>query len=226
MSFIRKIGLLSFLLFIAISLYSQDSCRVLMPNIQGEYKGACKHGLAHGQGLAIGKDIYRGSFKKGFPDGFGTYYWANGAIYQGNWKKGKRNGKGSYSFKKDGRDTSLVGIWKNDVFIGIEHKQAYVNRSYNIDSYSFNLTAGIQNRVLISFKQNGSQNTRIDNLMLNSSSGTITQIGQLRGFDNVVFPVTISVRYDTYNKLGTQIINSYIEFVIYEKGDWEVRLKN
>lgn len=101
-----------------------------------------------------------------------------------------------------------------------------MNRSNNIDSYDFRITGGILERVLISFKQNGSQNTRVENLMLNSSSGTITQRGQLKGFDNVEFPVTISVRYDTYNKMGTQKINSYIEFVIYEKGDWEVRLKN
>jgi hypothetical protein len=214
------------MLLMALKLYSQDSCRVLVPALQGDYKGACKHGLAHGEGIAMGDDIYRGSFRKGYPDGYGTYYWSNGATYQGQWRKGKRNGKGSYSFKIDGRDSSLVGIWKNDIYMGVEHKNPEVNRSYNIDSYSFNLTGGIQNRVLISFKQNGSQNTRVDNLLLNASSGTLSQTGQLRGFDNVEFPVTISVRYDTYNKMGTQIINAYIEFVIYEKGDWKVRLKN
>jgi len=226
MNFTRAIGLLILMFFMTTGLYSQDNCKVLLPKLQGEYKGACKKGLAHGEGLATGEDIYRGHFKKGYPDGFGTYYWSSGAIYQGNWKKGKRDGKGKYTFTKDGRDTSITGIWHNDVYMGVEHKRPEVVRSYNIDSYEFNKSGGIRKRVLIRFKQNGSQNTRVDNLMLNSDSGTLSETGQLKGFDNIDFPVTISVRYNTYNKMGTQVINAFIEFTIYEEGDWVVQLKN
>lgn len=226
MAVIRKTGFIIMFLIMVFGAYAQDSCHVLNPAIQESYEGGCKNGLAHGEGLAKGVDTYQGRFKKGLPDGYGTYNWANGTIYQGDWKKGKRSGRGTYSYSVDGRDTSIIGLWKDDEYIGKEIKHPQVTRSQNIDSYDFRITGGILERVLISFKQNGSQNTRVDNLMLNSSSGTITQMGQLKGFDNVEFPVTISVRYDTYNKMGTQKINSYIEFVIYEEGDWEVRLKN
>jgi len=95
-----------------------------------------------------------------------------------------------------------------------------------ITSCSIRKTKGIQSRVLFDFHQNGMQNSRVSNLMMSADSGTPAQVGQIRVFDNVIFPVTISVRYDTYNKLGTQSLNCNFEVTIYEEGDWEVILKN
>ncbi len=219
-------SILIILMFFSLSLKAQDSCNVLLPTINKSYDGACKKGLAHGYGRAKGIDSYEGNFKKGLPDGKGTYVWSTGEVYQGQWRKGERSGIGTYFYKIDGRDTSIFGVWKHDKYLGKKMKKPSISLIKNIDRYDIFSSHGIQNRVLVDFRQNGMQNTRIENLMLNADSGTPVQIGQRYGFDNVIFPVTISVRYDTYNKLGTQKVDSFIEFTIYEKGDWNVVLTN
>jgi hypothetical protein len=222
----RIIGILFFLFAFSLTLRSQDSCKVLLPALQGTYQGDCKRGLAHGDGYAVGKDKYKGHFKKGYPDGMGTYVWADGSIYTGAWKMGKREGEGSFTFWIDGHDSTLTGLWKDDEYIGKAVRKPTVTMNKFVDSYSFQKLVGAQDQVYIKFIQNGNYNTRVENVMLQSSSGTLTQRGQYRGFDNVIFPVTITVRYDTYNKMGTRVINCFIEFTIYEPGDWLVRLYN
>jgi len=205
---------------------TQDSCKVLVEALKGNYKGGCKNGLAHGFGIAKGKDSYDGYFRKGYPNGTGTYHWTTGETYTGEWKKGKRNGKGSYTFKIEDRDTTVSGLWKDDIYAGPMINKPSVVRVHNIDSYAFKKTGGTQKRVMLNFQQNGTYNVEIKNLMLTASSGTDAKSGSLVGFDNITFPVTIVARYDTYNKLKTVKYNAYIEFTIYEEGDWEVRLTN
>ena len=222
-----KYNFLFILLFFILSgLQAQDSCKVLMPELKGSYVGGCKRGLASGQGVAKGKDSYEGRFKKGYPNGQGTYRWSTGEVYQGEWKMGKRDGEGSFTFKVENRDTTVIGLWKNNVYAGPILKSPEVVRVNNIDQYKIKKTAGTQNRVMIDFRQNGNTNTGIEQLMLTASSGTRAKSGVLEGFDNIVFPVTIVARYTTLNKLKTQKYNAYIEFTIYEAGDWEVRLTN
>lgn len=218
--------LLVFILLASISLYAQDSCKVLVPALKGSYTGGCKKGLAQGQGKAEGIDSYEGSFRKGFPNGTGTYRWSTGEIYIGEWKMGKRDGEGSYTFKVENRDTTVIGLWKNDIYAGPIVKRPSVARVNNIDQYKFTKTLGIQSRVMIDFQQNGTSNAEIENLMLSSTSGTNAKSGRLVGFDNVIFPTTVTVRYDTYNKLKTMKYTAYIEFTIFEPGDWEVKLTN
>ena len=120
----------------------------------------------------------------------------------------------------------MTGVWKNDVFVGKAKTKPSVAYRKNIESYYFFNSEGLQDRVLIDFRQNGMQNSRVENLMLDADSGMPVQVGQKYGFDNVVFPITISVRYDTYNKMGTQQINVVLQFTVYDKGDWEVVVKN
>jgi len=69
MKIILRILFFTFLSFALSQLFSQDDCKVLIPEISGQYVGKCKKGLAHGKGLAIGIDRYEGSFKKGYPEG-------------------------------------------------------------------------------------------------------------------------------------------------------------
>lgn len=76
--------------FISIGLYSQQSCKVLVPEIAEKYVGKCKKGFAHGKGLAVGIDRYEGSFKKGYPEGKGSYTWSTGEVYTGEWLQGTR----------------------------------------------------------------------------------------------------------------------------------------
>ena len=223
---VRYCLLIIILLALVHGLRAQDSCRVLVPGLQGDYTGQCRKGLANGEGVAHGKDTYKGHFRKGYPDGEGTYIWADSSYYTGDWVMGKRDGEGVYHFKVNGRDSVLQGHWEKDVFVENYYPKPVVSMNKFVDSYNFMRIGDVRNRVLIKFMQNGTYNTRVENIMLNSDSGMLTQRGQLRGFEEVSFPVTISVRYDTYNKMGTRMFNCFIEFTIYEPGDWEVVLKN
>jgi hypothetical protein len=51
-------------------------------------KESVKKGLAHGEGIAVGEDTYTGLFKKGYPHGKGTCYYAGGSCYTGGLEKG------------------------------------------------------------------------------------------------------------------------------------------
>jgi len=80
--------------------------------------------------------------------------------------------------------------------------------------------------VLFDFWQNGSRNTSVEELKLIATNGTMTTSGQLTGFDNISFPVTITVRYTSYNKLHTSTFNAVFEITIFEPGDYEIKLFN
>ena len=52
--------------------------------------------------------------------------WQTGEKYEGSWKKGLRDGEGSYSFKSEGKDSVLTGIWKEDKYAGKHETAPYV----------------------------------------------------------------------------------------------------
>ncbi len=222
---------LKFLIFlvpgmVSLSLPAQEDCRVLKPEVSGEYSGKCKDGLAHGKGKAVGRDTYIGQFSKGLPEGNGTYTWANGDYYTGEWKNGLRQGEGTMNFFIEGRDTALAGLWENDLYLGPVPKSPEVWKSISIDRYTITKTGGSLSRVLINFYQNGARNLGIENLLLSTTSGTDTRLGQAIGYENITFPVTVKVSYSTWNKSRTVMVNAIFEFEIYEPGDWEVDLHN
>lgn len=221
--------------FILISLFlstivvfgqKEKECKVLMPDISGTYKGKCKNGLAHGKGDAQGTDHYVGRFSQGWPDGKGTYAWANGDEYHGDFAEGKRDGEGTMILKAQDGDSILAGLWEKDIYMGPKPEKPKVITKYNLDRYSFQLVSDIQNRVLIDFMQNGTRNLGIENLTMATSSGGNTRRGNLVGFENIFFPVEIKVNYTTWNKMHTQRYNVSIEFKISEPGDWVVTLYN
>ena len=119
--------------------FSQDTCKVLKPEISGKYTGDCKNGLADGKGVAVGKDKYEGKFKKGLPNGQGTYTWSTGEVYKGSWDEGKKDGEGKYTFKSHGVDSTTTGFWKNDVFARKKIPSPYnVHRVDGIKRYTVN----------------------------------------------------------------------------------------
>ena len=120
------------------------SCKVLDPELQGSYAGACTNGFAEGAGDARGTAYYRGEFKAGrkhgrgikswpasgdryegdFVDdrkeGAGTYSWGRrssspGEKYTGQWLKDRRHGEGTYEWPNGDR---YSGPWQNDTIIG------------------------------------------------------------------------------------------------------------
>jgi hypothetical protein len=210
----------------SLNLQSQGDCKVLKPEIADHYSGKCKDGLAHGQGQATGQDTYNGQFRKGLPDGTGTYTWANGDIYTGEWSNGFREGEGAMKFKLDGKDTVLMGLWEKDLYKGPVIPGPVIIRCTSIERYTITNSGGILNRVLINFYQDGVRNRGIGDLMLSTSSGSETRLGEAVGFENIIFPVKIKVSYTTWNKVRAIQFRAEIEFEISEPGDWVVDLFN
>jgi hypothetical protein len=221
-----KITLVLAFSWIGYVLMAQENCLVLKPEISGKYAGKCKNGLANGKGKAVGQDTYIGKFSKGFPHGLGTYTWANGDIYVGEWVEGLRQGEGTYSYKVNGKDTTVTGIWESDHYKGPLPPKPLVINKVSIERYSIMRSGGIRDRVLINFYQDGSRNLGIENLLMFASSGYNTTLGQSVGFDEIIFPVTIKISYSTWNKTHSTQFYASFEFEIYERGDWVVDLHN
>ncbi len=115
----RQLQLITLFFFILLKGYSQETCKVLLPNIAAKYDGMCKKGKAEGTGKAEGVDYYAGEFKDGLPHGRGVYRWKNGDIYEGDWVKGKMEGQGTKTYKIENKpDNILVGFWNRDKYLG------------------------------------------------------------------------------------------------------------
>lgn len=226
MSNLLRINLLLFLVTSALILSGQNKCQVLKPSISGSYSGDCKNGLAHGQGTAAGIDRYEGDFKKGFPEGKGSYTWANGSSYVGEWKGGMRHGTGTYTIRIENRDSVQQGLWNYDEYTGEKFPAPTIAYKTGVDRYSFKKNNTGLKRVLVDIYQNGSRNKGISGFNMTSSSGTDLVISQSVGFENVVFPVTIKIFYTTANKLNQMEYPVKFDFIIYEPGDWTVELHN
>jgi len=218
--------LVAFFISSALLLYSQETCKVLKPGITDTYEGKCKNGLAHGKGIATGTDHYEGQFVKGQPHGTGKYTWANGDTYNGEWAYGERNGVGKYIMKLNGRDSIQDGVWQDDDYKGPKPKSPNVTYKSGVDRYTFQKNNTTKNRVLIDFTQNGIRNKRMTNLLMSTTSGSETKVGESIGYDFVTFPVSIKIKYTSPNKLQTISYTVEFEFEIFEPGDWKVELEN
>jgi len=219
------IPLFTLLLLLCINnAFPQDSCRVLKHEISGKYQGQCKKGLANGKGFAEGIDKFEGRFKNGFPNGQGIYTWANGDTYNGIFKNGQKHGEGT--FKKNGADSVLHGIWKNDIFIkkilAMPYK-IYIARDF--DRYSITKIRD-GNKVSLKLHQMGMSNTDLSEFTFFADNGLYQTIGNTYIYYQVIFPVHIKISYTTKNKLKTSDINPVLEVIIYEAGEWEIILNN
>jgi hypothetical protein len=206
--------------------FGQENCKVLKSGITESYTGGCKKGLAHGQGVAEGADKYAGQFRNGLPDGTGTYTWENGEIYIGEWKEGNRHGIGKYTFIENEKQAILDGQWIDDKYTGPVIPKPLVVSKEGVDRYTFRKNGNIRNRVMVDIFQNGTRNTGITDFMISSSSGHESKLGSTVGYDDVTYPVTIKLIYNTQNKFKTAIIYVKYEFKIYEPGDWIVEVHN
>ncbi len=146
----------AFLLFSMHSFaQSGDSCKVLLKEISGTYKGSCKNGLADGKGIAGGIDTYKGSFKNGLPDGKGVYTYKNGNVFSGNFTNGLKNGKGEFIYLAGGKTMTVIGYWQDGEYSGTSRPDELyrINNISAIEHYSITKTAGEPNLVEISFEK-------------------------------------------------------------------------
>lgn len=205
--------------------FAQDGCKVLVPELQGTYTGKCKKGLANGQGKAVAKDTYEGSFRKGYPHGEGIYKWSTGEVYDGRWKMGERDGEGVYTYQVNGHDTIKKGIWKNDEYKGKKPKPPKVVHKEYVTRYNFR-REGDGNRIFIDLRINGNINRDIEDLSIGTTSGSTFENGRSIGVETMIFPVIIKLRYITWNAAHTSKHVCSFEFEIYEPGNWQVDITN
>ena len=99
----------------------------------------CIHGdCENGRGTFVaetdrGQTTYRGTFKNGRYDGFGTLsYDDQRATYKGYWRAGERHGRGTYW---DSDNNVYIGQWRNDRRNG-EGTQAYHVEGWREDAYT------------------------------------------------------------------------------------------
>lgn len=216
------------------SAWPQNECKVLKPGIDGTYTGGCKQGLANGQGVAAGVDHYTGEFKKGLPDGTGTYVWENGEKYEGQWKKGLRDGTGTFTSKHDGRDSVITGIWASDNYVGEKSIPPYsIQYRSGVSRVSCVRTGDQPLRVYYKFTRGGttSEHTSpISDLLLQGSSGNETGSSNNFGFDDVTFPFEGKIKFSAptaFSSPGSQtaVTLSYeLNFVINQPGAWMVTI--
>jgi len=232
---------LLFLTFGKNAISQETDCKVLLEPISGTYIGDCKKGLAHGEGVAKGTDIYSGKFKKGLPDGEGVYTFADGGVYIGSFNEGKKSGLGK--FKLPDGTIAKEGIWENDEFVKEQDVPDYriiVRR--NVLNVSIRELGGDENRVEIVMVRDGRESTsNIHDLMIVTNSGVQFKDDHSVVYKDMVYPFTANVKFKavgkftsstlsdkkgaSYQSENVQMPESVVEFEIKEQGNWEVRIK-
>jgi hypothetical protein len=216
-----------FLMVVLISgsyVYAQEKdCKVKISELSGTYSGGCKNGLAHGKGIAQGKDRYAGQFTKGVPDGKGTYTWSDGTYYEGQWRDGRRDGMG----KLVKGDSLVTGYWKDDRYMGEKLIPPYtIIKSLSVGRSTITKTMSTGNGVRIKIMLGGSENTSVEDLTLAYDSGNEYRMSNTYGIQNATFPVYIKIMYRTWNPFHTIQYQVIFEFIINESGTWDVVLFN
>ena len=217
----KKIILLLSISALSGIIYGNNDCKVLAPNLNKEYKGECKKGLAHGQGQAWGDDdTYQGYFKKGYPHGKGTYTWKDGSTYTGEFSKGKMDGEGELTIvDASGNKQVKKGFFKKGIYIGISKTPYKIISQQGIRSINFQENSANLNEVRLNIFNNGSKFIPSDltirddnNTIVETRNGTVTLI-------NAQFPLNrISVSF------SIDSINYQLIFDIYKAGTWEIMI--
>ena len=208
------------------NVFSQETCKVLKSEISGSYIGDCKNGLADGKGLAEGIDKYEGKFKKGLPNGQGTYTWSTGEVYKGSWYEGKKRGNGKLTFKSNGIDSTKTGIWENDVFVRTKvESPTTIHRVNGIKRYNV-YRSGDGDKVMLAIMKDGNNNSTVRGLSFFCTSGMTYSVGPKLGYEGVMFPCTLRIIYTTSNSYNTASIACEFEVEIKTPGIWDIKLDN
>ncbi len=230
----KNIFLFSVLLFLIYSfspnetLVDAQKCKVLKESINLEYEGDCKKGLAHGKGIAKGKeDYYKGSFKKGLPYGKGKYVYGNGEFYQGDFKNGMRHGTGvMYTLNEEtgAIEKNKLSRWKEDVFLMEIMEEKYkIIRQRNLVSVNPKKKDEKRNRVEIHIRNA----VEIQELTVIYDVGSYLKLREDRFvIDYVEFPIKLVINYTSTNKFNANRISTVVEIEIESPGDWLVDLNH
>jgi hypothetical protein len=220
-----KIRFLLILFLLPVYVSSQEECKVLLKELDSVYIGACKNGLAHGQGEAWGDFHYFGKFSKGLPHGEGMAEYPNGTVYNGFWKKGLRHGKGTLSVPKNGQMVNKTYAWSKGKQTREIAPPAYkVLMRRNIARLRV-YSRGSGNEVWFSALSEGGK-TNVENIRVTGSTGNKVKIGSSFGFEDVNFPFTGIIKYSTWNKVQKAHFEVFLEIEIFKPGNWIIEIQN
>ena len=211
--------LTAMILFIGNHAMAQSDCEVDIEAISGTYDGDCKRGKAHGEGKAVGTDTYVGEFKKGLPEGFGKYTWADGHFYEGEWGKGVKEGEGKMVYiKTNGKDSVVTGFWEKDEYMG-KYKEPYkiLSKSTEIQRVVVRKIASTPDQITVNFNR-GTQRLILE------GGGPANQTGN--GWININFPFKgrIETQVGTTQGTGVGTRTVFLDFEIYEAGQWQIQI--
>lgn len=214
-----------------VLLYAQDNCKVLVKELEGEYKGDCKKGLAHGEGEATGLDTYIGEFKKGLPHGEGKYIYNPGdRTHEGNWKKGQQEGFGVLTVYTQTDTILKEGYWREGEYYSKYEMPYKVTYRMEIKKVSF-IKKAEGNTIEFRFTLQGKPNENVREVKMESKTGFKAIIpGTSAEFANCTFPFKGKIEYMTVKKefSAESQASMYCElqFEIYEPGIWEIVISN
>ena len=200
MKFARILLVYNSIFFLTLNfLYAQDSsrsCQVMVSDLVGTYTGDCKNGLAHGKGEASGLHRYVGTFKKGFPDGKGVYYYSDSVYYSGKFQDGIKEGKGEMKFIRKGMpDSTMKGYWSGDEFRGDHYITYKFVRQGQFDNFQLTPSPESGNTVTIEIQTTtGAPDGRVVNFT--GSHGYVLTVTDL-----------VSTNGDIVRKTGGYIAN-------------------
>ena len=224
----RKIGILTVLLLVIGALaYAQksDSCRVLLKEIQGTYRGDCKDGLANGKGAAKGTDSYVGHFKNGLPEGKGRYTYQNGNTFDGYWSNGLKNGKGEFTYSMNGQKMVQKGYWKDGDYAGLTNPDEFyrVTNQSGIEQYTLKRVSDSGKQIKMSFIGAMTHYIPTD-LQINTSSGHLQQESKDFSVYDYILPNQCTIHFIIRTAGGNRICN--FTFDILKEGKYELVITN
>ncbi len=231
----KKIITLIFALTFSLALMSQGGNSVLVKELQGQYNGESKKGLAQGDGAAKGTDTYIGEFKKGYPNGFGVYTYLNGSTYVGAFKKGIWDGYGLLNDMSSGVRIQYYGLW-------ISGKLVIPNDArglYKVDHFQgASMIVPVVKRgneyktqIFIEFTERGVPTKTATIQSFEISSGEYVNnmdrtLNREIQFANIEeFPVTLKLKY-LYKQVDWRNQDCEFEVTLFVPGEWTIKLEH
>jgi hypothetical protein len=96
----------------------------------------------------------------------------------------------------------------------------------SVSRYTFVRSASKSDGIKIRLMQAGNDNVSVEDFSLAYDSGSEYRSGNYYGIENVRYPLTVKVKYRSWNQLLTSQFNVIFEFVIYQPGSWDVVIIN
>jgi len=222
-------------IILSITVFSQNDCSVLMPELAGQYRGECKKGLADGDGSATGTDTYQGTFRKGYPHGFGVYTYSNGSTYIGSFKKGIRDGYGLMNDLSSGTRVMYYGLWAaGKLAIPNDARGLYRVKSFKGATMIIpDVLMGekYENQIFIEFTEKGVPTKTATIIDYEISSGEYVEnidrtLNREIQFNKIeVFPVTLKLKYE-YKQVDWRNQDCEFEVTLYVPGEWTIKLEH